>query len=135
MSTEQVELVRGLYDSLKRGDLPAILASIAPDMVATEVESLPYGGEYHGVAGFQQLLERMFATWERLDVTIEQIVADGDDVVVFAALVGKLRGVEQEIAMPLAEHWRVRDGRVALCRPLYGDTALIARLWAGRAGA
>ncbi len=136
MATPSAAVIfQNLQDAFRRGDIPAILAYLAPDFVIVEAESLPYGGEYHGPAGFQQLLGQIYAAWERLDATVERVVGEGDDVAAFIATSGRLRGVEQEIAMPLIERWRFRDGKAVFCRPFYADTALIARLWAGRADA
>ncbi|HEU4325592.1 MAG TPA: nuclear transport factor 2 family protein [Roseiflexaceae bacterium] len=136
MATQSAAAIfQNLQDAFRRGDIPAILAYMAPDFVIVEAESLPYGGEFHGPAGFQQLMEQIFAVWERLESNIERVVGEEDDVAVFITISGKLRGVEQPITMPLIEHWRFRDGKAVFCRPFYADTALIARLWAGRAGA
>ncbi len=133
MTAQNVRVVQELYDAFRRADVPNILALFAPDATVSEPGGLPYEGEYHGHDGLMQVLQGMGAAWERLDALVEQTVAEGDDVVVLATLVGKLRGVEQEIRMPLAEHWRLRDGKIVLGRVFYGDTALIARLWAERA--
>ncbi|HEU4325593.1 MAG TPA: nuclear transport factor 2 family protein [Roseiflexaceae bacterium] len=133
MTAQNVQVVHDLYDAFRRADVPSIMALFAPDVTVIEPNGLPYEGEYHGHDGLMQVLQGMGAAWERIDALIEQTVAQGDDVVVLATLVGKLRGIEQEIRMPLAEHWRVRDGRIVFGRVFYGDTGLIARLWAERA--
>lgn len=132
MSKKNVELVRSMYNALNRGDMAFIIAQFAPDAVVFEVESMPYAGEYHGIDGVQQLFMNMGATWEQLSATIEQTFDEDDDVLVLATLSGKLRGVDQPLAMKIAEHWRLHDGKVTMIRPFYIDTALIARLWAER---
>ncbi|HEU4325591.1 MAG TPA: nuclear transport factor 2 family protein [Roseiflexaceae bacterium] len=135
MSTQNVELVRGLYDAMLRGDMAAVFAQFAPNSRIIEPETLPYGGEYHGVAGLQQLFEKVFAVWEEFGITAEKMLAEGDTVVALVTLRGTLRGVEQPIAMQIAEYWELRDGKVTLCRPFYGDSGLITKLLAERQGA
>ncbi|GAB4214918.1 MAG: hypothetical protein OHK0022_54190 [Roseiflexaceae bacterium] len=134
MTTPNVQVVHDLYDAMKRGDLPAIFAQFAPNAKVIEPASLPYGGEFHGLAGLQQLFEQVFTVWEEFDATPTQILGEGDTVIALVSVRGKLRGVERPISTLVAEYWELRDGKVTLCQPFYADPALIAKLWAEREG-
>ena len=48
MSNENVDGVRGVYDAFAKGDVPAVLGFLAPDIEWTEAEGFPYGGTYNG---------------------------------------------------------------------------------------
>ncbi len=135
MSAQNIELVRGLYEAMQRGDLPALFAQFASDCRVIEPETLPYGGEFQGVAGLQQLFEQVFAVWEEFGATPEKFLAEGDTVVSLVTLRGRLRGVEQPITMRVAEYWELRDGKVTLCQPFYADSGLLVKLLAERQGA
>lgn len=42
------DVVRGLYDALSKGDVPGVLAGLAPDVIVDEPNQLPYGGVHQG---------------------------------------------------------------------------------------
>lgn len=132
MSQQHVQIVQSVYEAFHRGDIGAVLAAFDPQLELVEAESLPYGGVYHGHAGVQQMLAALGAVWEVFQFTLEQVVAHGDEVIVFLQIKGRLRGSERPIEMPLIEVWRIRDGLVVAIRPFYWDTGAIARAWAER---
>ena len=48
--SRNVEVIRGAYDAFERGDVPAVLASMAPNIEWNEAENFPYadGNPYIG---------------------------------------------------------------------------------------
>src|SRR3954451_22634747 len=48
------DVVRGLYDALTKGDVPGVLAKLAPDVIVDEPNQLPYGGVHRGREVFVQ---------------------------------------------------------------------------------
>lgn len=132
MSQQHVQIVQSVYEAFNRGDIAAVLAAFDPQVELVEAESLPYAGVYRGHAGVQQMLVGLGAVWELFQSTLEQVVAHGDEVIVFLQIKGRLRGSERPIEMPVIEVWRIRDGLVAGVRPFYWDTGAIASAWAER---
>lgn len=46
--TGNLDILRGAYEAFARGDVPTVLAVLAPDISWTEAEGFPYGGTYVG---------------------------------------------------------------------------------------
>jgi len=42
------DTVRTTYDALARGDVPAVLGFLDPNIDWTEADGFPYAGTYHG---------------------------------------------------------------------------------------
>lgn len=118
MSQDNVRIVQTVHEAGARGDLPTVLAHVAPDFVGYESDALPYAGAYRGPEGFAQLLERIFGLF-RVDIRADAYVDAGDRVV---ALV-KGQFVPQDggapIPVEIAEHWTLRDHKIVEVRPYY----------------
>lgn len=132
MSHHNIQVVQSAYDRLACGDVPGILALLDPQVEVTEAESLPYGGIYHGHTGVQELLGKMFAAWEVFQAHPVRLVADGDEVIAFLQISGKLRGSGQPIDMPALEVFTLHHQKIVAIQPYYWDTAVLAGLWAER---
>jgi uncharacterized protein len=113
MSEENIGFVRGLYEAFARGDVPTVLAGFDENIEWNESEGMPYGGIYHSPA---EVAENVFAPipddFDDFDVTPEEILADGDRVVVLLTYTGTAKATGNELRMPAAHAWKVRDGKV-----------------------
>ena len=45
---DNTAIIKLLYAGFAAGDMPAILANMAPDIAWTEAEGYPYAGTFHG---------------------------------------------------------------------------------------
>lgn len=123
MSTENVAVVRGIYDNFAKGDFPAVLAAMSPEIEWTESpqEYLPHHGTHRGpdeVAAkvFGMVMEH----FDEFAVLAEVFHDAGDVVVVEGRAVGKAKsGVVLDARA--AWVWTVDDGLVAANRN-YHDT-------------
>ena len=123
--TSETERNRGviisLYRAVGRRDAEAIAALLDPDVVLIEADSLPAPGTHRGRDAFMKAAATMF---EHLDVsegTMDALLADGDSVV--GLLRARWRRPDGTLVdIRISEHWRLRDGKVIECQPLYGDT-------------
>ncbi len=86
MSHDNIALVRSLYEAFAKGDVPDGARRIRRDIEWNEAEGMPYGGQYHGP---EAVAENVFGPvtndFDDFDVTPEEILADGDRVVVLHA--------------------------------------------------
>jgi hypothetical protein len=48
MSSDDVAVVRGIYEAFGRGDVDAVFAAMEPDIEWDEAEGMPYGGVHRG---------------------------------------------------------------------------------------
>ena len=66
MTQENVETIRGLFRGIEERDLEAYLAVGHPEVVISEPDSLPYGGEYRGLDGLRRHAAGWMRTWAAL---------------------------------------------------------------------
>ncbi|APR87353.1 hypothetical protein A7982_12702 [Minicystis rosea] len=116
MSHDNIRIVHTFHEAARRGDLPAMLALLAPTFVAHVSDALPYAGEHRGTAGFAALGERILGLF-RVDLHIDEVVGAGDHVVAFVQ--GQLVPLAGGAPIPvqIAERWTVRDHELAEVRP------------------
>jgi ketosteroid isomerase-like protein len=114
MSAADVDLVRGAFAAYERGGAEALAEYFHPDfegVVPPELSAEP--DIYRGRDG----LRRYFALWEEqisdLGVAVEQIIDNGDAIVVLARLSGRGRGSGVPVELPAATRLTVRDGLIA----------------------
>lgn len=118
MSIEQNKaVVRRLAEDLMGGGDTTLVAEIlSPDFV--EHEEMPPGME-PGYAGFAQAISMMHAAFPDFHVTIEDMVAEGDKVVVRQTWTGTHKGefmgmpaTGNSFSIPVIDILRVADGKV-----------------------
>ncbi len=125
MSQDNVRIVQEFYAAGARGDLPAMLALLAPGFVAYESDALPYGGVYRGSEGFIQLLQRVSSLFQ-LDFHVDEFVDSGDRVIAFVKgqFIPKDGGAP--IPIDIAECWTLRQHKVVELRPYYWNPKAIS---------
>ncbi|MCD0484058.1 nuclear transport factor 2 family protein [Streptacidiphilus sp. ASG 303] len=81
------ETVMAMYNGLLTSDREVLQAITHPDIEIHVTEELPYGGDYRGLAGFQDLFRNTFGLI-RSTIEIENVFDAGSRVVA----VGRTRG-------------------------------------------
>ncbi len=81
------DVLRTLYEALSRGDVPAVIACIDPDVIVDEPPELPYGGVHHGRDVFMQSILGAMMGYANVQLT-EFEIFEGEA----GAAVGKLVG-------------------------------------------
>ena len=130
MSHENVEIVRSIYAAFANGDVPGILALMAPDMEWNEAENFPYadGNPYVGpeaIAGGVFL--RCATEWDGFAVQVDEIVDGGDTILALGRYLGTYTATGRAQHTQMAHVWRVANGR-AVGFQQYADTLGVARV-------
>jgi uncharacterized protein len=129
MSHDNIAFVRSLYEAFSKGDVPTVLAGFADDIEWNEAEGMRYGGQYHGPeAVAENVFGPITSDIEGFDVTPEEILADGDRVVVLLTATGTAKESGNKLSMPAAHVWTVRDGKVTYFRQLADSATMNAAL-------
>lgn len=120
--------VRRFYDHISSGDLEGAAALLHDELVIHEPPGLPYGGDYHGPAGFVELMGRINEAFEPSPAGPVEYLGDGDPVLV--RLVGRFasRATGQSVEMPIVELHYVRDGKIAELDIYYKQPEALAAL-------
>jgi uncharacterized protein len=126
MPDDNVALLRSTYEAFGRGDIPAVMASLADDIEWHVPRAVPHGMDAHGkdeVGGFFQGLG---ATWADFAVEIDDYVASGDRVCVTGRASGRLNGTTTGYGF--VHSWKVADGScVRFDEYVNPDAELLAR--------
>lgn len=125
MSSSNLEVVQELYEAFGRGDVPAVLERLSPEIEWHEAEGFPYGGTYRG---HDEVLEGVFARldseWDDFRVAPERFV-DGDDVIVaLGEYSGTYLETGRDFRAPFAHVWDVDGGRAVRFQQ-HTDTAVV----------
>jgi uncharacterized protein len=127
MATENIEIIKQVYEAFALEDLDAVLDLVDPDCVVTQDESLPWGGHHVGHDGMATF---GFALIGALDsaVTIESLFEADGQVIQCGRTKGTVRANGNGFDIPEVHVWTLRDGKV-VAAPIAIDTpAMLAAL-------
>ncbi len=128
MPRESLELIRVLYDSFSKGDVPAVLGQMDEAIEWREAENFIYA-DRNPYVGPQAVLEGVFmrlgTEWEEFTVTPEEWLDAGHHVVVLGTYTGRHKETGREVRAQFAHVWGVRGERVVRFQQ-YTDTKQFA---------
>src|SRR5215471_3116638 len=81
---DNVQIVKSMYDAFGRGDLPGLLSSVADDVDWEFIgpKQIPFAGNRLGKDEVAKFFAVLGETVEAKEFAVDQMVADGDVVVV-----------------------------------------------------
>lgn len=126
-----IETIRRLYAAFGRGDIPAILAALDPDVerINAGPDAIAYAGTRHGVAAVRAFFEALAASIEVRSFEPREFLAQGERVVALGRWAGQVKATGREYTSEWAMAWTVKDGRVTAFRS-YEDTHAVAAAFA-----
>ena len=130
MSEQNVAVVRGIYEAFGRGDIPAVLGAMSPEMVWNEAENFPYadGNPYvGGEAILGGVFARLGGEWDGFAAVPEEYLDAGDTVIVLGRYRGSFKATGRAIDAQMAHVWRIADGKAVRFDQLT-DTLQAARV-------
>lgn len=118
-------VIADLYSAFASGNVPAVLAAMAPDIAWTEAAGFPYGGTYHGPqAVLEGVFMRLGGEWEGFSAVPAQLIAEGDTVVAIGTYAGRYRATGKSFEAPFVHVWTLVDGRIVRFQQ-HTDTVLV----------
>ena len=96
-----------------------LAATLDPDVVLHQSPDLPWGGEFHGHAGYEGWARQMSRAFDRLDVKDARFFTGADTVVITCRLVTRSRASGETLDLPMTQVVRVRGERIVEFRPFY----------------
>jgi hypothetical protein len=131
MSTKHrpdVDVVRGVYEAVGRGDLDRAVAAFDEEIEWIEPEGGPFGGTYHGP---DAVVENVFAgvgdEWDEFVVEPDRFVADGGTVVALVTHRGTHAETGETLEAPIADVWDLEDGRITRFQHYVGSIRYVQR--------
>lgn len=121
------EQVAELYEAFKRGDIPAVVSALAPDVEWTEAEGFPYGGTYSSPnAVLEQVFMKMSNDWNGFAAVPETLVCEGDIVVALGEYSGTWKATGKSFRAPFVHVWTFSGDKVSRFHQ-HTDTAMVQR--------
>ncbi|NGO76537.1 nuclear transport factor 2 family protein [Streptomyces sp. YC504] len=134
-TTDSVTILTGMYAAEAQylaaggpGEAPFDLLApfFAPDVVLHQADALPYGGTWRGHEGMEAFFLAMSQVWESFDMAEQEFLATGETAVVLTQVHACARATARDLAFPILQTIKVKDGRISEVRPFYWDTEAIA---------
>lgn len=117
MSQENIEIVRRACEAFNRWGVhpegernPEIPPLLHPEVEFHTYASAPEAGVYRGREAVIEYHERVFGQFESVHLELEELLSEGDLVVVISRQHTVPRGSEAEIVQQVVEAWTIRDG-------------------------
>ena len=123
------EILESAYASFAKGDVPAVLAAMDPNIEWNEAEGFPiYSGTLVGPQAIVDgVFMRMGEIGDNFSVNPTQLVADGDTVVALGTYSWNHKGSGKPAEVKIAHVWTFADGRVIRFQQ-HVDTARVREL-------
>ena len=119
--------MQGVYDAFAKGDIPAVLGFLSPDVEWTEAEGFPYGGTYIGPnAVLEGVFMRLGTEWEGFAAVPDEFIDGGDTVVALGKYSGTYKATGKSFQANFAHVWKVREAK-AVRFVQYVDTLIVQR--------
>lgn len=117
MSQSNLDVIQGIYAAFARGDIPAVLGAMSPDIVWNEAEhNLPLadGNPYVGPqAVLEGVFMRLGEDFDGFAVVPERYVAEGDSVVMCGRYSATARATGLPVNPQVVHVWTFKDGKIA----------------------
>lgn len=112
MTKSPSDVVRGLYEALSKGDIPGVLARLAPEVVVDEPGQLPYGGVHRGRDVFVRSVLGAMMGYAEVAVTGTEVFEGPAGVI--GTLAGTLTAHSsgEKYSLTMVEVYQVEDGTV-----------------------
>ena len=119
-----IEPVRALYAAFAKGDMPAALACMAPDIVWNEAENYPYA-DRNPYIGPEAVLMGVFARiggdWDGFSAISDELIDGGDTIVSLGHYGGTSKATGKSMRAQFVHVFRVKNGKIAGFQQ-YADT-------------
>ncbi len=127
---DNVDFLKKTYEAFARGDVPAVLEAMSPDIVWHEAEGHPYesptGEPFVGPnAVMENVFMRIMAEWDGFTIVPQRYHAGGDSVVFEHRWVGTCKATGKRMDLQACHIWEVKNGKLTRLQE-YCNTA---KLW------
>src|SRR4051812_48750973 len=120
-----VRLIRDIYHSFSRGDIPAVLnlCDLEADLHFEGPASSPWVGNWQGREGWAKFFQAIGENADEITLQMEPFAAQGDNVVMVGRYQAHVKQTGKRIDSPLVHLWAVRNGLVVKCQEMTNTAA------------
>ena len=109
--SQNVEVVRAMYDAFARRDSATLLTHLDPSITVYDRPVHPEASVYEGIEGFMRFAESDWAAFDEVVYEPQDFVASGEYVIVPIRQSGRGKGSDVGIEERIVNVWRVRAGK------------------------
>ena len=132
---KSIDVITSLYEAFGRGDIPAVLGAMSPEIRWHQAEGNPYrpsGEPWIGPdAVLNNLFVRLGGEWDGFSVHTKTFHDAGDSVVVEGRYSGKFKATAKNLDAQFCHIWNVQNGKVIRFQQ-YIDTAKVQDVMGAR---
>ena len=123
-----VRTVQGVYDSVARADIQALLGAFHADVEwrVPAMAGVPFAGARRGRDQVGAFFGQLAQVQDIVEFHPERFIAQGDTVVALGRFVMHVKSTGRQSASDWAHVWRLADGKVTHFQE-YVDTAAVIR--------
>jgi ketosteroid isomerase-like protein len=133
---QNAALVRKLYDAFATGDIQTILNSLTGDVewIQDGPTVIPYAGKKTGPTQVRQFFDALVGTQEKMKVTIDDFIAQGDEVATLGRYEATVKATGKPFNSRIGHFFTIRDGKVSRWIGI-GDMTDVAAAYSGASAA
>ncbi|MDP1661880.1 MAG: nuclear transport factor 2 family protein [Phycisphaerales bacterium] len=116
MPTNNIDLIRGIYDAFSNGDVATVMGSLSPGVIWNEAENNPWadGNPYIGPEAVASgIFARCAGEWEGFAVEVVELLDAGDTVIMLGRYRGTYKATGRSQNTQVVHVWRIDGGRVS----------------------
>ena len=112
----ETEAVRQFYAALNRGDIPATVKILDPQIERVEPPGFPASGTFRGIAAVQEHFTKARATWAEGACEPQRFAVAGDKVIAFIQVRVRLKHEKEWREGRVTDVFTFRDGKATQFR-------------------
>ena len=121
-----LDIVKGVYAAFDRGDIPAVMSALDPQISWREAEGNPYEPSGRAWIGHDEIMQKLFmrigAEWDYLRAVPHTFHDAGDSVIVEIRYDGKYKSTGKTLDAQACHIFRLRNGNITAFQQ-YIDTS------------
>ena len=121
-----LQTIESVYEAFKRGDVPYILSTIAPEAPWRQSKYVPWGGDYKGPSGAAEFFTRLDAMSQTTGFVVHENVELGNQVFSFGRHDCIMRSTGKPASVEFMFRWRVENGQIASSEAYVDSGAALA---------
>jgi ketosteroid isomerase-like protein len=121
--SDKAAITTAFLDAFQNGDLDLARSMLTDDVEVTEPASLPYGGTWRGIDGFDQLCMKLGEAWEFGEFGWQVHGTDGDCTFHTGHLNATSRATGRHCDAPFTEKIEYRGDKICRITIYLADTA------------
>ncbi|HEX4825789.1 MAG TPA: nuclear transport factor 2 family protein [Candidatus Polarisedimenticolaceae bacterium] len=125
---DNVSFLKSLYEAFGRGEIPAVLGAMSPDIKWYQAESNPYRPSGEPWVGPDTVLNSLFvrlgSEWDGFTVHPKSFHDAGRSVIVEGRYTGKYKATGKSMDAQVCHVWDIKDGKLTRFQQ-YMDTAKV----------